>query len=799
MRHHLHRLRRGGGQKKARGRKARGGAVIEHGGVVVQHHAIARLAHRQAGKSIHIDPIEKLRHIRTLELDFAERRDIGNAHPCAHQTHFLDIRRFRTIAGPAVIPGPQPRTGLDEHGGIGSVPVMERRAPDRAEVMADAAPRKRTERHRCVGRPEGGCHAHACTLTAHPGHQADGVQVAGLALIGGHAERGVALQVLDRDKTLITRDLQIARGHIGLEIDEGLAAPHQRRARRLHAPGLIGQGGIHGSCRGRVACMPRGRGTRHCALRHRLRERELPRHRARGKMPRCEDAGHKAVDVGPEHRLAAGVGGQMQGAGPATGHAQQIARQCLFACISGGGDACTTHCPRAQRTGNHAAGTDDQACGLGEIAQGRIDVHALLDHCHLGTAARELRSTQPAAVIVGGHHHLLTQSHRPTVQVGLCCRCKHDAGPVVVGEDQRSFQRAGGKHDGAGADAAQHLARRATRGIGHVLVVPRKQRRHGAVVKTKRRRALEDLDTGQTLQRLDLGAAPALLRGIGGEREETAPGQAVLLDQQHAGARLRRRARGREPRGSGADHQHIGETVACLVTIRVWLTRGAAEPRGTADETLVEHPRTAQWTHEGLVVETRADQPGQQAVDGHQVKVNRGRAVLAARNQSFVEFDQGAREVGCTAPAAADREKSVGLFHTGAEKTARAVVLETPPHQSDTVREQRGGQRVAGKPRQRPALQRERERAAAIDAAACWPALCTACHRCATSSRARRTTPGVLVAVSRSSTSQSRQPSTCCQYSRCAPFGLSKTKTWSCHSASPPLPCAGRVRLASPP
>ena len=46
----------------------------------------------------------------------------------------------------------------------------------------------------------------------------------GLALVGGHAERGVTLQVLERAEALARRDLDVLVGDVVLQIDEGLAA-----------------------------------------------------------------------------------------------------------------------------------------------------------------------------------------------------------------------------------------------------------------------------------------------------------------------------------------------------------------------------------------------------------------------------------------------------------------------------------------------------------------------------------------------------------------------------------------------
>ena len=58
--------------------------------------------------------------------------------------------------------------------------------------------------------------------------------VRGLALVGGHAERRVALQVLDGFETFALRQLDVGGGDVVLEVDEGLL-PCRRHARAASA------------------------------------------------------------------------------------------------------------------------------------------------------------------------------------------------------------------------------------------------------------------------------------------------------------------------------------------------------------------------------------------------------------------------------------------------------------------------------------------------------------------------------------------------------------------------------------
>ena len=57
------------------------------------------------------------------------------------------------------------------------------------------------------------------------GDDAERVQVRGLALVGRHAGRRVALDVLDRAEAFARREREVVRRHVVLEIDEGLAGP----------------------------------------------------------------------------------------------------------------------------------------------------------------------------------------------------------------------------------------------------------------------------------------------------------------------------------------------------------------------------------------------------------------------------------------------------------------------------------------------------------------------------------------------------------------------------------------------
>src|SRR6266404_3792645 len=105
---------------------------------------------------------------------------------------------------------------------------MHRRAPDRLEMEADIAAGEIAERDWRIGRPEGRRSDGGDRLAADIRENGEPIDVARLALIGTHAERGVALQMLDRAEAFARREFDIAYGHVVLDINEALAARPDR-------------------------------------------------------------------------------------------------------------------------------------------------------------------------------------------------------------------------------------------------------------------------------------------------------------------------------------------------------------------------------------------------------------------------------------------------------------------------------------------------------------------------------------------------------------------------------------------
>ena len=102
------------------------------------------------------------------------------------------------------------------------MPVVHRGAALGLEMFPDVAARQDAQRHRRVGRAEGG--GAGLRHVQRPGlcHEAQAVDIGGLALVCTHAQGGVALQMLHRHIAFALRQLHIGGGHVVLKVQKGL-------------------------------------------------------------------------------------------------------------------------------------------------------------------------------------------------------------------------------------------------------------------------------------------------------------------------------------------------------------------------------------------------------------------------------------------------------------------------------------------------------------------------------------------------------------------------------------------------
>ena len=154
------------------------------------------------------------------------------------------------------------------------------------------------------------------------GHHRKAQHVAGLALIGGHAQRGVAFQMFDRDEAFLLGQLHILDRHIVLLIDPSAAFAGMDIPRGRQVQGRI----LGLSAYRRVAVMPRsasaaiGVGRAHG-------QRGMGRKRARrsphtGQARDAFRGGDEGGNLIIPDRATPVVGGDVQVGVPAARHAQ---------------------------------------------------------------------------------------------------------------------------------------------------------------------------------------------------------------------------------------------------------------------------------------------------------------------------------------------------------------------------------------------------------------------------------------------------------------------------------------------
>ena len=119
-------------------------------------------------------------------------------------------------------------------------PVVAGGAPLGAEVLGTMVAGEHADRDRQPRRPRQDRAGLGDRLARRSGEQRVAVQLAGLALIGRHAERGIALEMLDRDEALACGERDVGVGHVVLEVNERLGAPRadmpeRRGCRRIVA------------------------------------------------------------------------------------------------------------------------------------------------------------------------------------------------------------------------------------------------------------------------------------------------------------------------------------------------------------------------------------------------------------------------------------------------------------------------------------------------------------------------------------------------------------------------------------
>ena len=219
----------GGGDVEAVGGEAADDAVVADEAVLAEEEAVAAAADAELGPGVGVHPLHEGDGVGADDLDLAEGRGVEDADArrgwrgtrgltaaCMSSPGFgkYQARRQRATGSKAA-----PFASAQ-----GSIGVLRVTLEGRVLVVAGEG----AEGRRRVGRAEGGEPDLRRRLAEGVGGDHQAVDVRHLALVGGHAVGGVALDVLDRAHALADREADVLGGDVVLEVDEGLGLAGSR-------------------------------------------------------------------------------------------------------------------------------------------------------------------------------------------------------------------------------------------------------------------------------------------------------------------------------------------------------------------------------------------------------------------------------------------------------------------------------------------------------------------------------------------------------------------------------------------
>ena len=370
------------------------------------------------------------------------------------------------------IAGALPLPHVLEHGPFGARPIMGRRRARGIEELAACGAREGAEGHGRVGHAEGGEADCGQGLVEGRGRDAERVHVRGLALVGRHAGRGVALDVLDRAEALAHGELHILRGHIVLEIDEGFHASQasggaaRARGGRRRGPWKAAPADAPPRCRRPPRLAPR---LRRPPRRRRSprRGRRCPGTRRRERMPSAPPSGRKAFSFSSKRSLPRACEKRWMRRREAAAHQHEVAGDARaradLAVAADGRDLDRGHPVPSARGANRGRLRECEARRRGlAAAQGPDTSLADVDDRRDLDAARGKLDRGAVSLVMGGRHHRARAGLDGVARKILARRVgEHDARAVVVGKDERALERARREHHLLGAHLPEPLARAA--------------------------------------------------------------------------------------------------------------------------------------------------------------------------------------------------------------------------------------------------------------------------------------------------------------------------------------------------
>ena len=300
---------------------------------------------------------------------------------------------------------------------------------------------------------------------------------------------------------------------------------------------------------------------------------------------------------------------------------------------------------------------------------------------HGDAGGQQIGGHRPAVLVGGNDDRPRPRRHAIEANETLRRAAEHDAGQVVIAEQQRLLVGSGGVDDRPGADLIEQFAVVADRrGDGGQPVLLERAQDGGVGQHSHAGVGGDSFD--EALQRRTVV--------VGAVAQMAAQGR-VLVDEQDAQPLFGRGAGGGQPGRPAADHSYVGVQVLLRVVNRRHIGINRPQSGGAAQHLLVSRPQRRR-VDERLVVEADGQEAVGQANQGHHVPLQRWPGVLRA--DGHIRLDgPGA---GAHARLRADLHQAVGAVAGAAQQTARPVVLERAAEDAHTGRGQGRGDGIAG-------------------------------------------------------------------------------------------------------
>ena len=247
MAKHRDSIGRGGGDHKVVLCQAGGGAIIHGDPIFAQHQSVTCLADGQFGESVAINFVEKCRSICALNVDFSESCDITDTNGLARgpylSIHGLPPMGFAGFGEPLRA---QPQAHLNKDRALLLGPGMAWGLTGGAEICPAIAAREGTNRGWGIGRTEDGCADLWNGFARQLCHNRKPAHIGGLALICGHAQRGVAFEVFNADEIFLMGQFDVFYRHVVLLIEPSAVATFYRPKRCHGDRGIFSLGQLDG-------------------------------------------------------------------------------------------------------------------------------------------------------------------------------------------------------------------------------------------------------------------------------------------------------------------------------------------------------------------------------------------------------------------------------------------------------------------------------------------------------------------------------------------------------------------------